>query len=146
MSQTKEHTSAFEQYKKDIPVLVELGFIAIKQFDILRAGEIFKAVAALDPKSSAPHLGYGYISLQKLELDAAKKHYKKALELDPKHEVAHTMLGIAHILGKPAEERAEGKRILTETLKTVKDLSAKELCERFLKWANSQENQKGMLG
>ncbi len=48
-------------FKEDFPLLIEAGFIAVKQLDEISASRIFNAAQAINPHSTAPQIGLGYI-------------------------------------------------------------------------------------
>jgi hypothetical protein len=63
--------TTLEEFKQDFGILVESGFVAVKQGDEDSATKLFQAAKSLKPDHTAADLGFGYISLSKLELQDA---------------------------------------------------------------------------
>ena len=57
------------EFKEDFSLLIEAGFVAVKQLDETSSIRIFQAAQALSPQSTAPQIGMGYIALNKLDVD-----------------------------------------------------------------------------
>ena len=55
-----------EDFRHDFALLIEAGFVAVKQLDELSARRLFEAAQVLRPDSTAPQIGLGYIALNKL--------------------------------------------------------------------------------
>ena len=127
------------QYKSDLILFLEAGFVAVNQMDEVTAKKLFAAALILDPQNSMPHVGIGYIHLQKLELAKAIAYFEKVLKDEPENQMARTFLGICFSMAPNKE--TEGEKILKETIKSddplIKRLShdTLEFVEKFVKKA-----------
>lgn len=108
-----------EKCENDFGVLVETGFIAVKQGDEDSAVKLFRAAQALKPEHSAPKLGFGYISLSKLELGDAAKIFKEILEKEPENLLTAVFLGLTLMLGRMDIEK--GHQIVQAALEQAGD-------------------------
>jgi len=131
-----------DQFKDDLTLLLEAGFIAVNQSDEDSAKKLFKAAEVIEPKNILSNIGLGYLYLHKLELPKAIKLFKEALKQEPNNEMAKTFLGIAMTFSKSNLE--EGEKILSETNKSTHDKEVKKLSntaldfvEKFVKKAPS---------
>lgn len=123
-----------EPFKEDFPLLIEAGFVAVKQLDETSATRIFHAAQALSPNSTAPQIGIGYIALNKLELKEATKVFEEILKKEPGNDLAQTFLGICFLLSK--SKRKKGEKLILEVLGRTADPSIKNLGGVSLEWAN----------
>jgi len=98
-----------QEFKEDFSLLIEAGFIAVKQLDETSATRIFNAAQAMSPNSTAPQLGLGYIALNKLEMKEATKIFETIIKQEPENYLAQTFLGICFILSKPKRKKATSK-------------------------------------
>lgn len=89
-----------QQFKQDFALLVEAGFIAVKQGNTKAAQELFHAAAYIKPENSAPALGYGYIALHALNLKGAEKIFTDVLAKEPKNAMAKVLLGFTLLMPK----------------------------------------------
>jgi Tfp pilus assembly protein PilF len=96
------------EFKEDFALLIEAGFIAVKQLDETSATRIFHAAQVMNPDSTAPQIGLGYIALNKLEIKEATKTFEEIIEKEPENYLALTFLGICFLLTKP--KRKKGKK------------------------------------
>ena len=122
-----------KEFKEDFALLIEAGFIAVKQLDETSASRIFHAAQAMSPQSTAPQLGLGYIALNKLELKEATKMFEGVLKLEPENYLAQTFLGIAFLLQKP--KRKKGEKLIKEAMSKASDPTVKSLGQISLEWA-----------
>lgn len=93
-------TKTLEDLKPDFPLLVEAGFVAVKQLDEISARRIFSAAQVLNPDSVAPMIGFGYIELNKLNVKEAAVIFRKIVEKEPNNHLAEAFLGICYLLTK----------------------------------------------
>ena len=114
-----------EQYKEDFFLLLEGGFIAIKNADEDSALKLFRACELLNPESTFPNIGLGYMHLCKLELKQAAALFTKVIEKEPTNEMAKTFLGI--VLSMNPTEMTKGEKILNETSSHSSDPELKKL-------------------
>ena len=125
-----------QEFLEDLPLLIESGFIAIKQMDEVSAKRIFEAARALDPNELAVKVGFGYIHLNKLELKEAAKVFEEVLEIDPEHDLAHMFLGLAYLLN--SEHRDRGEEIIRKVMEKAKDESIINLGKTTLDWSTKE--------
>lgn len=121
------------QFKDDFPLLIEAGFVAVKQLDEVCAVRIFNAAQALHPTSTAPQIGLGYIALNKLELKEALRIFEEVHEKEPDNELAATFLGICLLLSKT--RRQEGEEKIKAIINKTEDPTVKNLGTVSLEWA-----------
>lgn len=117
----------FKQFSKDVPLLVEAGFIAIKQVDEDSAKKCFYAAMIANPEESLPVVGLGIVSLFKLELEEAKELFNTVLQKEPDNHMAKSMLGIANLYSITDEGLKEGKELINEAMKGTNDPEIKNL-------------------
>lgn len=123
-----------QEFKEDFSLLIEAGFVAVKQLDETSATRIFHAAQALSPDSTAPQIGLGYISLNKLEVKEATKTFEEVVKKEPENYLAQTFLGICFLLSKP--KRKKGEKLIQEAMEKTDNPSIKNLGEVSLEWAN----------
>jgi len=119
-------------FKEDFGLLIEAGFIAVKQLDETSAGRLFNAAQVISPSSVAPRIGLGYIALNKLELKEATKIFQGVLEQEPENLLAQVFLGITYLLTKP--KREEGEKLIQEVLTKTDDPTIVNLAKMSLEW------------
>lgn len=122
-----------QEFKEDFSLLIEAGFIAVKQLDETSATRIFNAAQTMNPTSTAPQLGLGYIALNKLEMKEATKVFEAILKQEPENYLAQTFLGICFILSKP--RRKKGEKLIREAMDKATDPTIKALGQISLEWA-----------
>jgi len=128
------------EFKEDFSLLIEAGFVAVKQLDETSASRIFHAAQALNPNSTAPQIGLGYIALNKLEVKEATKVFEGVLKDEPDNYLAQTFLGICFLLSKP--KRKKGEKLIEEAMQKTDNPSIKNLGEVSLEWANKDLKKK----
>lgn len=129
---TKEE-SKVRDFKDDFSLLIEAGFIAVKQLDETSATRIFNAAQAISPDSTAPQIGLGYIALNKLEVKQATKIFETVTEKEPENYLAQTFLGICLLLTKP--KRKKGEQLIRAAIAKSNDPTIKNLGDISLEWA-----------
>jgi lipopolysaccharide biosynthesis regulator YciM len=122
-----------DDFLDDFALLIEAGFVAVKQLDETSAQRIFKAAQVMNPLSVAPQIGLGYIALNKLELKEATKIFEEVTEKEPDNFLAKTFLGICFLLTKPKREK--GENMIREAMEKSNDLTVKNLGRISLEWA-----------
>jgi predicted Zn-dependent protease len=122
-----------EKFRSDFSLLIEAGFIAVKQLDEISATRIFIAAQAINPDSTAPQIGLGYIALNKLDLKEAVRFFTAVIKKEPENHLAQTFYGICLLLNK--EKRAEGEKLIQGIIKKSDDPTIKTLGEISLEWA-----------
>jgi hypothetical protein len=121
------------ELKEDFALLIEAGFIAVKQLDETSAMRIFNAAQVLNPDHSAPKIGIGYIALNKLEVKKATQIFEGVVAKEPTNWLAQTFLGISLLLTKP--KRKKGERLIHEAMEKSGDPTIKNLGSISLEWA-----------
>lgn len=127
-----EHQKLAE-LKEDFALLIEAGFVAVKQLDETSATRIFNAAQLLSPDHSAPKIGIGYVALNKLEVKKATKIFEEIVEQEPTNWLAQTFLGICFLLTKP--KRKKGERLIKEAMDKSQDPTIRNLGAISLDWA-----------
>ena len=143
-STNSDSTNPLEGFREDLSLLIEAGFIAVKQLDEISATRIFNAAQAISPKSTAPKIGLGYIALNKLETKTATKIFESVTEEEPDNYLAQTFLGICYLLNKP--KRKKGEEIIRNAMEKSDDSTIKNLGKVSLEWAEKdlkKEKTKG---
>jgi hypothetical protein len=122
-----------KEFKDDFALLIEAGFVAVKQLDEISAVRIFNAAQVLQPQSSAPMIGLGYIALNKLEIKKATEIFEDVTGKEPENWLAKTFLGICYLMTKP--KRKKGEKMIQEAMEKTSDPTVKNLGEISLEWA-----------
>lgn len=125
--------SKLTQFKEDFSLLIEAGFVAVKQLDETSATRIFQAAQAISPDSVAPQIGLGYIALNKLEVKRATQIFEKVVEKEPSNYLAQTFLGICFLLTK--SKRKKGEKLIQEIIEKTPDPTIQSLGKLSLEWA-----------
>lgn len=132
-------SKAIETFKDDFALLIEAGFIAVKQMDETSAMRIFHAAHIINPDSTAPDIGLGYIHLNKLELKKATEVFEAVLKKEPENHLAQTFLGMCFLLIKP--KRKKGEKLIQEAMEKTEDPTIKNLGSISLEWAEKDLNK-----
>ena len=135
-------SNVIEECRDDFALLIEAGFVAVKQLDEVSARRLFQAAQILHPDSSAPRIGIGYIALNKLEMKEATKIFEEINAKEPENHLAATFLGICYVLSKP--KRKKGEQMLDTISKASDDPTIKHLCELSLVWAEKDLSKKDL--
>lgn len=133
MDETKRDDTKLREFRDDFSLMIEAGFVAVKQLDETSATRIFHAAQVISPTSTAPQLGLGYIALNKLELKEATKVFEEILEKEPGNHLAKTFLGICFLLNK--SKRKKGEKLIQEVMDKATDPTIKSLGKISLEWA-----------
>ena len=115
------------EFRDDFPLLIETGFIAVKQLDEVSATRIFHGAQAVSPFNTAPQIGLGYIALNKLDLKLAI-------------QIFETVLGICFLLSKG--KRGKGEKLIREAMEKTTDPTVKNLGAVALEWAEKDLSNK----
>lgn len=121
------------EFKEDFALLIEAGFVAVKQLDEVSATRIFKAAQALSPDSTAPQIGIGYIALNKLEIKEATRIFETITQTEPENYLAQTFLGMCYFLTKGKNKK--GEKVIKEAMEKTTDQTIKNLGIISLEWA-----------
>lgn len=123
-----------KQFKEDFGLLIEAGFVAVKQLDETSASRIFHAAQVISPHSVAPQIGLGYIALNKLEVKEATKIFEAVIKQEPDNHLAQVFLGICLLLTKP--KRKKGEDLINTVLAQTTDPTIINLAKVSLEWAD----------
>jgi len=128
MSETK-----LSDFADDFSLLIEAGFIAVKQLDEVSAVRLFTAAQAISPKNTAPQIGLGYIALNKLEIKESTRIFEDVVTKEPENHLAQMFLGMSYILNK--SKRKKGEKLIRDTLVKTKDPTIINLGKLALEWS-----------
>jgi hypothetical protein len=122
-----------QEFRDDFSLLIEAGFIAVKQLDEISATRIFHAAKMMNTTSTAPQIGLGYIALNKLEIKEATKIFEAVIKQEPENYLAQAFLGMCFLLNKP--KRKKGEQLIREIMGKTENPTVKNLCVISLEWA-----------
>ena len=128
-----------QEFKGDFALLIEAGFVAVKQMDETSATRIFHAAQALSPGSTAPQIGLGYIALNKLEIKEGTRIFELVLNVEPSNYLAQTFLGMCLLLTKGKQNK--GEKLIREAMEKTSDPTVKNLGTMSLEWADKDLNK-----
>lgn len=129
-----------EDFKDDFALLIEAGFVAVKQLDEISATHIFKAAQAISPSNTAPRIGIGYIALNKLEVKKATEIFEDIMQQEPDNYLAQTFLGMCYLLTRGRQKK--GEKIIKEAIEKTTDQTIKNLGTISLEWAEKDLSKK----
>jgi hypothetical protein len=122
-----------DDFRPDLALMIEAGFVAVKQLDETSATRIFNAAQVINPESTAPQIGLGYIALNKLEVKESTKIFEDVVKKEPANYLAQTFLGMCYLLNKP--KRKKGEKLIREAMAKTTDPTIKNLGNISLEWA-----------
>jgi Tfp pilus assembly protein PilF len=122
-----------ELKNEDFALLIEAGFVAVKQSDEKGSLQIFNAAQALHPDSTAPQIGIGFVALNKLDTKEATPIFESVLQKEPENYLAQTFLGICYLLTEG--KRRKGEKMIQEAVEKTTDQTIKNLGAISLSWA-----------
>lgn len=122
-----------QEFKEDFALLIEAGFVAVKQLDEVSATRIFNAAQVINPTSTAPQIGLGYIALNKLEIKDATRIFESVIKQEPENYLAQTFLGMCFLLNKA--KRKKGEQLIHQAMEKTDDPTIKNLGTISLEWA-----------
>jgi hypothetical protein len=128
------------EFKEDFALLIEAGFVAVKQLDETSATRIFHAAQSLSPFHTAPQIGIGYISLNKLEIKEATRIFDRVVQVEPDNHLAETFLAICYLLTKG--KRKKGEKMIREIMEKTTDPTIKNLGAISLEWSEKDLSKK----
>ena len=126
-------STLMQEFKNDFALLIEAGFIAVKQLDESSATRLFNAAQTLNPQSTAPKIGLGYIALNKLEMRTATQAFEEVVKIEPDNMLAQTFLGMCFLLNKA--KRKQGEKLIQEAMVKTDDPTVKNLGAIALEWS-----------
>jgi len=132
----------FKDFQQDYGILVEAGFVAIKQGDEDSAVKLLNAAKILRPDHTASDLGFGYIALSKLDLVNAIQTFYKIVQKEPTNYLAKTFLGLCLMLSKSDVEA--GNNLVNEALSKSSDASVQSFAQTVLAWKSEYFSKKDL--
>lgn len=141
--------------KNDFGLLVEGGFIAVKQGNRDAAEKLFRAAQLLKPEHTGPMIGFGYVALNAMNLQLARKYFEEVLVKEPHNCTAKVYLGFCFILAKvnfkkrpQSSIKAEdidalavyGAKLIEEALKETHDAEIKRFGEAVLELSKKSDS------
>lgn len=129
-----------QEFKEDFSLLIEAGFVAVKQLDETSSTRIFHAAQVLSRRNTAPQIGLGYIALNKLEIKEATRIFETVVQVEPENHLAQTFLGICYLLTKA--KRKKGEKIIKEAMEKSSNPTVKNLGAISLEWGEKDLSKK----
>lgn len=131
-----------QDFKDDLPLLVESGLIAIKQGDEESAKKLFNAVGILDPQNLSKKMGLGLIALHKMDIPNAQKHFNEILAVEQTNWRAQSFLAFSYILSvlqdgsndQKVESLRKGAELAQEVLDKSDAATTRQLAQSLLDW------------
>lgn len=136
----EEKENIMQYFAEDYSLIIEAGFVAIKQCDEIAARRLFKAAEILHPENPAAQLGLGYIELNKLRVSQAAEIFETIVKDHPEHYLAKALLGVAYLL--TPDKREEGKKLILEAGEKSDDPTIKNLSSVCLEWLRKDLSNK----
>lgn len=134
--------ATLQDFKEDLPFLVESGLIAIKQGDEESAKKLFNAVGIIDPQNLAKKMGYGLISLHKMDIRNAQKSFQEILTVEQTNWRAQAFLAFSYILSvlqdgsneEKIEALRKGAELAQEVLDKCEAPTTRQLAQSLIDW------------
>lgn len=150
--------ATLQDFKKDLPLMVEMGLIAIKQGDEESAKKLFNSVAVIDPESTMKKMGYGLIAIHKMDIKNGISLFEEILQVEPANYRAQAFLGFAYLLSTlkeetPKEDKLKGLKkgieLAQDVLNKSQSATTKQLAQSLIDWekelATKVESSKGPI-
>jgi predicted Zn-dependent protease len=128
-----DEENLIDYFSEDFSLMIEAGFVAVKQLDEIAARRLFKAAELLNPDNPASQLGIGYIALNKLQISEATKIFEALLQKDPHHYLAQALLGVCYIFTK--DKRKKGEKLILDAQEKSDDPTIQNLAKVCMDWA-----------
>ena len=123
-------------FREDFSLLIEAGFIAVKQFDEAASTRIFRAAQVLNPESTAPKIGLGYIAFNKLDVKEATRIFEEVVQKEPENNLAQVFLGMSYLLNKA--KRQEGEELIKSIVSKTQEATLQHLGSLALEWSDKE--------
>ncbi len=130
-------------FVEDFALLIEAGFVAVKQLDEISARRLFAGASILKPSHTAPAIGFGYIALNKMQIKEAANLFQRILTSEPENQLAQMFLGISFLLSK--NKRKKGEKLISEVMEKTDDPSIINLGKLSLVWSEKELSKSGKL-
>lgn len=136
--------ATLQDFREDLPILVEAGLIAIKQGDEESAKKLFNAIGVIDPQNTAKKMGYGIIALHKMDIKNAQKHFQEILQTEQTNYRAQAFLAFSYLLSCLQENNVnldqwkmnlkKSAELAAEVLEKSDAPSTRQLAQSLLDW------------
>ncbi len=141
--------ATLQDFREDLPLLVEGGLVAIKQGDEESAKKLFNAIGVVDPQNMARKMGYGLIALHKMDIKTAQKNFNEILQVEQTNWRAQAFLAFSHILSVlqdgSSEEKQKaleaGAQLAQEVLDKSDAESTRQLAQSLLDWEKELQDR-----
>lgn len=130
----------FDEFKEDFSLLIESGFVAVKQLDEIGAIRIFAAAQCLSPLNTAPKIGLGFIAMNKLEIKEATSIFEAVVKQEPDNHLAQTFYAMCFLLTKGKQKK--GEKLIREIMEKTTDPAIKNLGAISLEWSEKDLSKK----
>lgn len=146
--------ATLQEFREDLPILVESGLIAIKQGDEESAKKLFNAIGIIDPQNMAKKMGYGLISLHKMDIKNAQKSFLEILQVEQTNWRAQAFLALSYILSvlqdgssdEKIKALQKGAELAREVIEKSDAPSTVQLAQSLLDWERElQEKVTGRI-
>lgn len=134
--------ATLQEFREDLPILVESGLIAIKQGDEESAKKLFNAIGIIDPQNMAKKMGYGLISLHKMDIKNAQKSFIEILQVEQTNWRAQAFLALSYVLSvlqdgssdEKIKALQKGAELAREVIEKSDAPSTVQLAQSLLDW------------
>lgn len=131
------------EFKEDFALLIEAGFIAVKQLDEVSAMRLFQAAQVLKPSHTTPRIGMGFIALNKMEVKKATQIFEEIFKQDPDDDLVQCYLGICYLLTKGKLNK--GEKLIKKAMEKTTDPTITNLGNIALQWVEKDLSKKSMV-
>lgn len=147
--------TTFQDFKQDLPLLVEAGLIAIKQGDEESAKKLFNAVGVIDPENPMKKMGYGLIALHKMDIKNSIKLFQEVLAVEPENYRAKAFLAFAYIISTLQDNLSTEEKInhfklgaehAHEVVAKTDNESTRQLAQSLLDWEKELQEKTAVKG
>ncbi|MGM0439573.1 MAG: tetratricopeptide repeat protein [Chlamydiota bacterium] len=121
-----------QPFQEDFKLMVEAGFMAVKQLNEDHAKKLFNAAQLLRPDDVNPQIGLGYIHLNKMEHKPAVEIFSKVCEKESENYLAQAFLGMAYLLSKKTNDK--GEELLKDAKQKSDNPTVANLADVSLEW------------
>lgn len=135
--------SAPHIHEEDFGLLIEAGFIAVKQGNRTAAKSIFDAAYQLRPSHSASKLGFGYMALHEMHLPMARTIFESVLKEEPKNGMAKVLLGFSFLMER--FQQVAGKKKTENAAPQEDTLAASKKGVELINEALSESKEPGVI-
>lgn len=130
-----------QDFKENVALILEGGFVAIKYGDREGALNCFHAAALLAPDRVEPKIGLATLALNELDLDKAVQLSEEVLKEDEKNYQSMVICGMSLVLQHKEGERAA--KLLACAKEEAPDDATQELAGLWLGYIEANHNPAG---